>query len=83
MMLSVSGLLYLRWKKPDIERPIKVNILVPIVFVLICLFLIILPCFEAPYEVLGGVLITLSGVPVYFRAVRQNKPLLPQSFMGM
>ncbi|XP_044259521.1 Y+L amino acid transporter 2 [Tribolium madens] len=81
VMLSVSGLLYLRWKKPDIPRPIKVNITVPIIFVLICVFLIILPCFEAPYEVLGGVLITLSGVPVYFRAVRQNKPLLPQSFM--
>ena len=84
VMLSVSGLLYLRWKKPDIPRPIRVNLIVPIAFVLICIFLIILPCFEAPIEVGMGALITLSGVPVYyFGVVWQDKPMLYQSFMGM
>ncbi|XP_063909553.1 Y+L amino acid transporter 2 [Zophobas morio] len=82
VMLSVSGLLYLRWKKPDIPRPIRVNLIVPIAFVLICIFLIILPCFEAPIEVGMGALITLSGVPVYyFGVVWQDKPMLYQSFM--
>jgi L-type amino acid transporter 5 len=83
MMLSVSGLLYLRWKKPDIMRPIKVNIIFPILFVLICLFLIIFPCFDTPLVVGIGALITLSGMPVYyFGVVDQYKPLVYQNVMG-
>lgn len=76
VMLSVTGLLYLRWKRPDLPRPIKVNIIVPIVFVIICLFLIVMPCVEAPFEVGMGVLITLSGVPAYYFGVRwTDKPI--------
>lgn len=75
VMLSVSGLLYLRWKNPKLNRPIRVNIFVPIFFVLICIFLIILPIFESPLTLLGGALITISGVPVYYFCVQwQDKP---------
>ncbi|XP_030767413.1 Y+L amino acid transporter 2 [Sitophilus oryzae] len=72
--LSVSGLLYLRWKQPKLERPIKVHVSIPIIFVLICLFLLILPVTESPLILLGGVLITLSGVPVYYFGTLQDKP---------
>lgn len=82
VMLSVSGILYMRWTQPNLVRPIKVNILVPIVFVVICLFLIIMPCVEAPYEVGMGALITLSGVPAYYVGVHwKNKPQAFQNFM--
>jgi len=47
--MSVGALLYLRWKKPDLPRPIKVNIFFPIVFFLICGFLVIMPVFEEPH----------------------------------
>lgn len=81
--LSVSGLLYLRWKQPDLPRPIKVHISIPIVFVLICIFLLILPLVDSPLVVLGGLLITLSGIPVYFFGVYwQDKPKKFQNFMG-
>lgn len=84
VMLSVSGLLYMRWKQPKLVRPIKVNIFVPITFVVICIFLIILPCVEAPYEVGMGTLITLTGVPAYYLGVRwKNKPAKFLNFMGM
>lgn len=82
-MLSVAGLLYMRWKQPKLVRPIRVNVLVPITFVAICLFLIVMPCVEAPYEVGMGTLITLSGVPVYYFGVYQkDKPQWFRNFMG-
>jgi amino acid transporter len=65
--ISVGGLLYLRWKEPDLVRPIKVggtwglvdgasvqvNIILPIVFFIVCGSLILMPVFEEP-EVGGG-----------------------------
>jgi solute carrier family 7 (L-type amino acid transporter), member 5 len=75
IMLSVSAVLYFRWKEPDMPRPIKVNIFVPIFFVLVCIFLLIVPTLEVPAEVGMGVLITLSGIPFYFICVAwKHKP---------
>jgi L-type amino acid transporter 5 len=52
-----------------------VNLFFPITFVLICAFLIIVPCYVAPYECGMGLLITLSGIPIYYALVQwQNKP---------
>jgi len=76
ILLSIASLLYMRWKRPDMERPIKVNIIIPIMFLMICGFLLVLPAFEKPVEVIAGLLITASGIPAYFFGVRwQNKPL--------
>ncbi|XP_043509961.1 large neutral amino acids transporter small subunit 2 isoform X3 [Frieseomelitta varia] len=63
--LSVSGLLWLRYKSPDRERPIKVSIVLPIIFFIICAFLVIFPCYVSPWEVGVGVIIILSGIPMY------------------
>jgi len=63
--MSVGGLLYLRWKRPDLPRPIKVNILFPVVFFLTCGFLVIMPVFEEPHVVGVGLAIIASGIPVY------------------
>lgn len=57
--------------------------MVPIVFVIICIFLIILPCWESPYEVGMGTLITISGIPAYYLGVCwKNKPREFNKFMG-
>ncbi|XP_039290058.1 large neutral amino acids transporter small subunit 1 [Nilaparvata lugens] len=75
LLLSVSGLLWLRYKKPNMHRPIKVSLIVPVTFVILCIFLVIFPVFSAPYEVLMGVLITLTGIPAYyFGVVWKEKP---------
>ncbi|XP_066255041.1 Y+L amino acid transporter 2 isoform X2 [Euwallacea similis] len=79
--LSVSGVLYFRWKYPKMERPIKVHLAVPIIFVIICVFLLILPVVESPLVFLGGVLITLSGVPVYYFGIAQEKK--PKKFRSV
>lgn len=49
--------------------------MIPIIFVLICAFLVILPCFVQPQVVGWGTVITLSGIPAYYMGVVwKNKP---------
>ncbi|XP_055699328.1 Y+L amino acid transporter 2 [Phlebotomus papatasi] len=75
IMLSVGAVLYFRYKYPKKERPIKVSLWIPIVFCLICAFLIVVPCYVAPYEVVMGILITITGIPFYYvGVVWENKP---------
>merc|ERR1719510_1255264 len=62
---SIAGLILLRWKQPERERPIKVNIILPITFFLVCIFLVCLPIGVHPKTVLVGLAIIASGVPVY------------------
>lgn len=72
---SVTGLLWLRFRKPDLHRPIKVNIIFPIIFFIICLFLVTFPCYVSPWEVGVGVIFIVSGVPMYFIFIYwKNKP---------
>ncbi|XP_078041471.1 L-type amino acid transporter minidiscs [Augochlora pura] len=71
--LSVSGLLWLRYKNPDRERPIKVSIVLPIIFFIICAFLVTVPCYVSPWEVGVGVIIILSGIPVYWIFIHWKK----------
>ncbi|KAF0299047.1 Y+L amino acid transporter 1 [Amphibalanus amphitrite] len=73
ILCSICGLLYLRWKDPHRERPIKVNILVPVVFLLICGFLVFMPLYVKPVEVGMGILITFTGVPAYMVFVYWKK----------
>ncbi|XP_025265107.1 large neutral amino acids transporter small subunit 1 isoform X1 [Camponotus floridanus] len=76
IMISVAGILWLRYKRPNMERPIKVPLWIPIVFVIICIFLVIVPCYERPYELGMGILITITGIPAYFFGVAwKNKPM--------
>ncbi|KAG7211244.1 hypothetical protein KM043_010557 [Ampulex compressa] len=76
IMLSVAGVLWLRYKRPNMERPIKVPLWIPITFVAICAFLVLVPCYERPYEVGVGLLITSSGIPAYFMGVTwKSKPV--------
>lgn len=83
IMLSVSAILYFRYTRPNMERPITVPLWIPILFVVICAFLIVVPCYVAPFEVGMGILITLAGVPFYYLGVVwRNKPERFQNFLG-
>lgn len=74
---SVAALLWLRVKQPDLKRPIKVNLILPIVFFITCAFLVFLPFYVSPFETGIGTAITLSGIPVYMVTIYwKSKPAL-------
>jgi len=75
ILWSITALLWLRWKQPNLERPIKINLLIPVVFLLVCTFLVFLPLYVRPLEVGMGLLITACGIPVYYVFVAwRSKP---------
>ncbi|XP_055940600.1 large neutral amino acids transporter small subunit 2-like isoform X3 [Argiope bruennichi] len=81
--LSVAGLLWLRYKKPDLERPIKVNLILPVTFLLVCGFLVTFPFYVSPWETGMGIAITLTGIPVYMITIYwRNKPKFYKKAIG-
>ncbi|XP_069487151.1 cystine/glutamate transporter [Ambystoma mexicanum] len=73
--LAVAGLIYLRYKRPDMHRPFKVPIFIPALFSFTCLFMVSLSLYSDPVNTGIGFAITLTGVPAYYLLVIwDNKP---------
>ncbi|KAK5646596.1 hypothetical protein RI129_005060 [Pyrocoelia pectoralis] len=67
---SIGGMLWLRYKQPNLPRPIKVNLIIPILFIICCLFLVLFPIPSNPKHSLICLGITLSGIPFYYLFVK-------------
>ncbi|XP_030575444.1 b(0,+)-type amino acid transporter 1-like [Archocentrus centrarchus] len=64
--IVLSGLIYLKIKKPDLPRPYKVPIILPILVLIAAIFLVLAPIIDNPQiEYLYVVLFILSGIIVY------------------
>ncbi|MFD2286502.1 amino acid permease [Pedobacter petrophilus] len=75
-MITVFGVIYLRFKKPDLERPYKTLLypVTPIIYLLIgATFCILLLVYKQQYT-WPGLVIVLLGVPVYFFINREKEP---------
>ncbi|XP_017462346.1 PREDICTED: large neutral amino acids transporter small subunit 2-like, partial [Rhagoletis zephyria] len=78
--LGVACLPYLRWKRPDLARPIKVNLIWPTIYIAASIFITIVPMLADPKGTGMGVLIILTGVPVYVVFIGwKNKPRFLQN----
>ncbi|XP_028293398.1 b(0,+)-type amino acid transporter 1 [Gouania willdenowi] len=64
--ITLCGLLYLRIKKPELPRPYKVPILLPILVLIAAVFLVLAPIIDNPQiEYLYVTIFILSGVIIY------------------
>jgi L-type amino acid transporter 5 len=63
---AVAGLVYWRFTRPDLERPMKIHLIIPVFFILLCMVLLIFSIYSQPIECLTGFGISLIGVPVYY-----------------
>ncbi|UYV64029.1 hypothetical protein LAZ67_2006361 [Cordylochernes scorpioides] len=74
--LSVLSMLWLRWKRPDLERPIRVPLVLPGIFVILCIFLLGSPFYTNLIQTIISMSLLLIGIPVYLVGVRwERKPL--------
>ncbi|XP_041051589.1 cystine/glutamate transporter [Carcharodon carcharias] len=71
--LAVTGLIYLRYKRPDMPRPFKVPLFVPAFFAFTCLFIVALSLYSDPINTGIGFVITLTGIPAYYLFVVWDK----------
>ncbi|KAG1659855.1 Large neutral amino acids transporter small subunit 2 [Nymphon striatum] len=73
--LGVAVLPYLRYKAPEMHRPIKVPLIFPIIYILASIFITICPMIAKPVQTAYGALIIFTSVPVYFIFIYwKNKP---------
>jgi amino acid transporter len=71
---TVLGLIILRVREPDLERPYKTWITTPIIFCCVSLFLLSRAVFARPDQTLIVVAFVLAGIPVYFWRVKRRNP---------
>lgn len=63
--ITVATVPYFRWKYPDLERPFKVPLILPILFTACAFFMVLSSILSATLEFIVGLVITLAGLPIY------------------
>jgi APA family basic amino acid/polyamine antiporter len=71
---TALGVMVMRSKYPDAERPYKVIAypILPVIFTLFCLTLVLVTIIQNPLQAGVGLLLILSGVPVYLYFSKQR-----------
>ena len=61
---------------------LQICLVIPIVFVLGCVFMIVVSFWAAPFECLIGTAIILTGIPAYLLGYKWKKPHVIQKVLG-
>ncbi|CAG9569180.1 unnamed protein product [Danaus chrysippus] len=62
---AVLCLPVLRYTQPNLERPIKVNLFFPVIYIICTILVVAFPAYASPAETGVGCLMILTAVPVY------------------
>jgi APA family basic amino acid/polyamine antiporter len=67
-VLTVAGIFQLRWRRPDLERPIKAvgYPVLPALYILAAAVICVILLIEKPSYTYPGLVIVFTGVPVYY-----------------
>ena len=73
--LTIIGIFRLRRSRPDAERPYKAYgyPVLPVIYVLLAIAFCVALVFASPTYSLGGLIIVLIGIPIYFVALARNR----------
>ena len=80
--LTVLGLIVLRVREPNLERPYRTWITTPIIFCCVSLFLLSRAVFAQPLQTLIVVGFVVAGVPVYYWRVRGRRGAIVKREVG-
>uniref|UniRef100_A0AAR2J1X2 Cystine/glutamate transporter n=1 Tax=Pygocentrus nattereri TaxID=42514 RepID=A0AAR2J1X2_PYGNA len=81
--VAVTGLIYMRYTRPEMPRPFKVPIFIPAVFTFTSFFMVFLSLYSDPVNTGIGFAISLTGIPAYYIFIVFNKkPKWFQRFSG-
>ncbi|SNX83108.1 related to large neutral amino acid transporter 1 [Melanopsichium pennsylvanicum] len=81
-LASVLGLLVLRIKEPNLNRPYRTWLVTPILFAAVALFLLLMPIGSAPLEGLAALLFIAAGMPVYYLTQSKARWVSNLSFLS-
>lgn len=79
--LAVSTVLVLRYKLPNLPRPLQVHTYIPVIYLTVSILVITTPIYRQPVETLVGVVILLTGIPAYWLMTNQTKPCFYLKFV--
>ncbi|KAK5656130.1 hypothetical protein OQA88_4890 [Cercophora sp. LCS_1] len=80
--LTVLGLIVLRVREPNLERPYRTWITTPIIFCCVSLFLLSRAVFAQPLHTLIVVGFVVAGIPVYFWRIRGRDGVIKREGSG-
>jgi hypothetical protein len=80
--ITVLGLIVLRVREPNLERPYRTWISTPIIFCCVSLFLLSRAVFAQPLQTLTVVTFVIAGVPVYFWRIRGRDQVVKRENRG-
>jgi L-type amino acid transporter 9 len=65
LFLDVLGLIILRWREPELNRPYRVNLIIPITFCIVVIFVVAASSVHAPIQSFVLLALTLFNIAVY------------------
>ncbi|KAK7097442.1 large neutral amino acids transporter small subunit 1-like [Littorina saxatilis] len=79
LTVVLAGLIKIRLQEPNLHRPIKLPLVLPIFLIIMSLAILFMTVYRKPYE--SGICLALimSGVPLYIVGIAWDKPYAIQS----